>query len=77
MKFVARAVATVLLGALIWTPAFADETANAATNVTNTGVSDTNSTTDSGDYLSPTIPMPPPQAKVNGPSSNSDTHPIA
>src|SRR5579871_4563069 len=77
MKFVARAIATVLLGALIWTPAFADETANAAANVTNAGVSDTNATTDSGDYLAPTIPMLPPQAKVSEPSSSGDTHPVA
>jgi outer membrane protein OmpA-like peptidoglycan-associated protein len=76
MKFVARAVATLILGALILTPAFADDTAKASANLTSSEASAPNATTDSTGYLAPTIPMPPPQVKVNTPSAG-DEYPAA
>ena len=75
MKFVARAVKTVIFGALILTPAFADESAKASANLTSSEASAPNATTDSTGYLAPAIPMPPPQAKMSSAASNGDTYP--
>jgi outer membrane protein OmpA-like peptidoglycan-associated protein len=77
MKFVARAVTTVIFGALILTPAFADESAKASANSTSSEASAPNATTDSTGYLAPAIPMPPPQAKVSSAASSGDTYPKA
>lgn len=71
MKFVARVVATLLFGALILKPAFADETAKAPANVSNSEASATNATNDSTGYLAPAIPMEPMQAKSSTASSDS------
>lgn len=74
MKFLARAVATVIFGALMLTPAFADEAAKASANLTTDETS--NAATDSTGYLAPTIPMPLPEGQLNA-ASSSDTHPAA
>ena len=83
MRFVPRAVATVILGSFLLTPAFADDSANAA-NSNTTEASAPNATASSTGYLAPAIPMAMQDAtqtpaqkktKVKSSSDSSDTHP--
>lgn len=83
MKFLPRAVATVFLGSLLLTPAFAEDNANAAKSNT-TEASAPNATASSTGYVAPAIPMPmqdaaqtpaPKKTKVKSSSSSSDTYP--
>ncbi len=83
MRFVPRAVATVILGSFLLTPAFADDSANAAkSNTTEAGAP--NATASSTGYLAPAIPMAiqdaaqtpaPKKTKVKSSSGSGDTHP--
>lgn len=83
MRFLPRAVATVILGSLLLTPAFAEDNANAAnSNTTEAGAP--NATASSTGYLAPAIPMPmqdaaqapaPKKTKVKSSSGSSDTYP--
>jgi outer membrane protein OmpA-like peptidoglycan-associated protein len=82
MRFLPRAVATVILGSLLLTPAFAEDNANAAnSNTTEAGAP--NATASSTGYLAPAIPMPMQEAaqapakktKVKSSSGSSDTYP--
>jgi outer membrane protein OmpA-like peptidoglycan-associated protein len=75
MRFVARVVATVILGSFLLTPAFADEAAKSPANSTTSEAGAPNATAGSTGYLAPTIPMPPAQAKVNGPARSDDAYP--
>jgi outer membrane protein OmpA-like peptidoglycan-associated protein len=78
MRFVARVVvATVILGSLFLTPAFAEETSNPPANSPNSEASAPNATDSSTGYLAPAIPMPPQAtAKVKTKTdSNGDTYP--
>jgi outer membrane protein OmpA-like peptidoglycan-associated protein len=75
MKFVARVVATVILGSLLFTQAFAEDSANSS-NSTTTEPSAPNATGSSTAYLAPFIPTQataaPAKTKTN---SNGDTYP--
>src|ERR1700760_1827899 len=74
MKFVARVVATLLFGALILKPAFADDTATASANTPNSEAGATNATnTPTGD-LPPVIPMEPMQTPSTR-TSSGDSYP--
>ena len=82
MRFVPRVVATVILGSFFLTPAFADDSANAAnSNTTEAGAP--NATASSTGYLAPAIPMamqdaaqaPAKKTKVKSSSGSSDTYP--
>jgi outer membrane protein OmpA-like peptidoglycan-associated protein len=83
MRFVPRVVATVILGSFLLTPAFADDSANAAnSNTTEAGAP--NATASSTGYLAPAIPMAmqdaaqtpaPKKTKVKSSSGSSDTYP--
>jgi outer membrane protein OmpA-like peptidoglycan-associated protein len=83
MRFVPRVVATVILGSLLLTPAFAEDNANAAnSNTTEAGAP--NATASSTGYMAPAIPMPmqdaaqtpaPKKTKVKSSSGSSDTYP--
>jgi outer membrane protein OmpA-like peptidoglycan-associated protein len=83
MRFLPRVVATVILGSLLLTPAFAEDNANAAnSNTTEAGAP--NATASSTGYLAPAIPMPmqdaaqtpaPKKTKVKSSSGSSDTYP--
>ena len=57
MKFVARVVATVILGTFLLTSAFADEAAKASANSTKSEAGAPNATASSTAYLAPAIPM--------------------
>jgi outer membrane protein OmpA-like peptidoglycan-associated protein len=83
MRFLPRAVATVILGSLLLTPAFAEDNANAAKSNT-TEASAPNATASSTGYMAPAIPMPmqdaaqtpaPKKTKVKSSSDSSDTYP--
>ena len=56
MKFLARVVATVILGSLFLTQAFAEDSANSS-NSTITEATAPNATGSSTAYLAPFIPM--------------------
>ncbi len=56
MKFLARVVATVILGSLLFIQAFAEDTANSS-NSTSTEATAPNTTGSSTAYLAPFIPM--------------------
>jgi hypothetical protein len=75
MKFLARVVATVILGSLFLIQAFAEESANSS-NSTSTEVTAPNATGSSTAYLAPFIPTQaataPAKTKT---SSNGDTYP--
>jgi outer membrane protein OmpA-like peptidoglycan-associated protein len=77
MKFVARVVATVILGSLIFMQAFAEDTANSS-NTTATEVAAPNAAGSSTAYLAPFIPTQatttPPSTKTKT-TSNGDTYP--
>jgi len=73
MRFVARVVATVILGALFLTSAFAAEDAKAPVNPTSSEASAPNAIASSTDYLAPALPMM--QAKAS--TKSGDTHPVA
>ena len=73
MRFVARVVATVILGSLCLTSAFAVDDAKALATLTSSEASAPNATASSTAYLAPAVPMMP-QAKS---ASSSDTHPVA
>jgi len=83
MKFLPRVVAIVILGSFLLTPAFADDSANAAnSNTTEAGAP--NATASSTGYLAPAIPMAmqdaaqtpaPKKTKVKSSSSSGDTYP--
>ena len=72
MRFVVRVVATVILGALFLTSAFAAEDAKAPINFTSSEASAPNATASSTAYLATAIPM---QAKAS--TKSGDTHPAA
>lgn len=83
MKFLPRVVATVILGSFLLTPAFADDSANAA-NSNTTEVGAPNATASSTGYLAPAIPMAmqdaaqtpaPKKTKVKSSSGSGDTYP--
>jgi outer membrane protein OmpA-like peptidoglycan-associated protein len=76
MKFLARVVATVILGSLLLIQAFAEDTANSP-NTTSAEVTAPNTTGSSTAYLAPFIPMQAdttakPKTKA---TSNGDTYP--
>jgi outer membrane protein OmpA-like peptidoglycan-associated protein len=76
MKFLARVVATVILGSLLFIQAFAEDSANSS-NTTSTEAAASNATGSSTAYLAPFIPMQSdttakPRAKA---TSNGDTYP--
>ena len=79
MKFVARVVATVILGSLLFTQAFAEDAANSSNSTTNEP-SAPNASGSSTAYLAPFIPMQtdsrakpkPPRPRL---TSNGDTYP--
>ena len=75
MKFVARVVATVILGSLLFTQAFAEDSANSSSSTT-TEPSPPNATGSSTAYLAPFIPTQataaPAKAKTD---RNGDTYP--
>jgi outer membrane protein OmpA-like peptidoglycan-associated protein len=77
MKFVARVVATVILGSLFLTQAFAEDTANSSNSTIN-GPSASNASGNSTGYLAPFIPMQtdttPPQTKTKA-VSNGGAYP--
>ena len=83
MRFVPRVVATVILGSFLLTPAFAEDSANAAnSNTTEAGAP--NATASSTGYMAPAIPVPmqdaaqtptPKKTKVKSSSGSSDTYP--
>ncbi len=77
MKFVARVVATVILGSLLFTQAFAEDSANSSSSTT-TEPSAPNATGSSTAYLAPFIPTQataaPAQTKTKT-TSNGDTYP--
>ncbi|HEX3091280.1 MAG TPA: OmpA family protein [Candidatus Angelobacter sp.] len=83
MKFLPRGVATVILGSLLLTSAFAEDSASAAkSNTTEAGAP--NATASSTGYLAPAIPMAmqdaaqtpaPKKTKVKASSASSDTYP--
>jgi outer membrane protein OmpA-like peptidoglycan-associated protein len=80
MKFLPRVAATVILGSLLLTSAFAEDNAN-ATNSNTTEAGAPNAIASSTGYLAPAIPMPPQEApapkktKVKSSSGSSDTYP--
>ncbi|HSK42341.1 MAG TPA: OmpA family protein, partial [Candidatus Binatia bacterium] len=80
MKFVARVVATVILGSLLLTQAFAEDTANSSNSTTNQP-SAPNATGSSTAYLAPFIPMQTDTAPANTKTkkdkvaSNGDSYP--
>lgn len=76
MKFLARVVATVILGFLLFIQAFAEDTANSS-NTTSAEVTAPNTTGSSTAYLAPFIPMQTdttakPKTKAD---SSGDTYP--
>src|SRR3954463_15459304 len=77
MKFVARVVATVILGSLLFTQAFAEDSANSS-NSTTIEPSAPNATGSSTAYLAPFIPMQtdtaPAKTKTKA-ASSSDSYP--
>lgn len=73
MRFQARVLATVILGALCLTSAFAVDDAKAPATLTSSEASAPNATASSTAYLAPAIPMMP-QAKA---ASSSSSHPAA
>jgi outer membrane protein OmpA-like peptidoglycan-associated protein len=83
MRFLPRAVATVILGSLLLTPAFAEDNAKAVnSNTTEAGAP--NATASSTGYMAPAIAMPmqdaaqtaaPKKTKVKSSSGSSDTYP--
>src|SRR5579864_5129593 len=76
MTFVARIVATIILGSLLFTQAFADDTANSS-NSTTTEPSAPNATGRSTAYLAPLIPTQAttPATTKTKTASNGDTYP--
>ncbi len=62
MKFMARVVATVILGSFLLTQAFAEDAAKASAISTTTEASAPNATDSSAAYLAPSIPMQPQTA---------------
>jgi outer membrane protein OmpA-like peptidoglycan-associated protein len=72
MKFVARAVSLVILGALIVTSAFAEDGAKASSGFVISENSAPTAATDSTAYLAPAIPMAFPQTTPNKAASSSD-----
>jgi outer membrane protein OmpA-like peptidoglycan-associated protein len=78
MRFVARVFATVILGSLLLTAAFAEDAAKASSNPANSEIAAVNANTSSTDYLAPMIPMyaqATAPAKTKAASSSGDTHP--
>ena len=76
MRFVARIVATVILGSLL-TQAFAEDAAKPPANSNTSEASAPNATASSTDYLAPAIPMEP-QADTkakNAASGDSEAYP--
>src|SRR3954452_2003589 len=77
MKFVARVVATVILGSLLFTQAFAEDSANSS-NSTTIEPSAPNASDSSTAYLAPFIPMQtdtaPAKTKTKA-ASSSDSYP--
>ncbi|HEY2497727.1 MAG TPA: OmpA family protein [Candidatus Angelobacter sp.] len=59
MRFVARIVATVILGSFLFTQAFAEDAAKPPANSNTSEASSPNATASSTDYLAPAIPMEP------------------
>ncbi len=74
MRFVARVVATVILGPFLLTPALAEDAAKAPVNLTKSEAGAPNATANSTGYLATAIPMAA-QAKSKGAASSSETHP--
>ena len=75
MKFVARIVATIILGSLLFTQVFAEDTANSS-NSTTTEPSAPNATGSSTAYLAPFIPTQATTASTKTKTaSNGDTYP--
>ena len=80
MKFLARVVATVVLGPLLLTQAFADDSANSS-NLTTTESSAPNATGNSTGYLAPFIPMQTDTAAAktktkDKAANNGDSYPV-
>jgi outer membrane protein OmpA-like peptidoglycan-associated protein len=75
MKFVARVVATVILGSLLFTQAFAEDSANSS-NSTTTEPGAPNATGSSAAYLAPFIPTQATAAPAKTKTDrNGDTYP--
>jgi outer membrane protein OmpA-like peptidoglycan-associated protein len=78
MRFVARLVATVILGPFFLTSAFAEEAAKPPANSTTSEATAPNATASSTAYLAPVLPMPPQaKAKTKPAASSSATYPAA
>ena len=75
MKFVARFVATLILGSFLLTSAFAENELKSSTNSFTPEATASNASTGSTDYLAPAIPMPP-QATTQSKSSSNETTPV-
>lgn len=72
MRFVARFIATVILGSFVLTPAFAEDAAKASSNFNSPAASTPDTSASSTAYLAPAIPMPAPQAKAKASSSSAE-----
>ena len=78
MRFVARVVATVILGPFLLTSAFAEEAANPPANSTTSEATAPNATASSTGYLAPAVPMPPQaKTKTKAATGSGDTYPAA
>ncbi|HSK45022.1 MAG TPA: outer membrane beta-barrel protein, partial [Candidatus Binatia bacterium] len=79
MRYVARVVATVILGTFLLTTAFAEEAAKPPANSTTSEAAAPNAAITSTGYLAPALPMPP-QAKTTkskAAAGSGDTYPAA
>ncbi|MGZ4828980.1 MAG: OmpA family protein [Candidatus Angelobacter sp.] len=74
MRFVARVVATVILGSFLLTQAFAEDAANSS-NSTTTEASAPNANGSSTAYLAPFIPMQTAPAKPKADASTGESYP--
>ncbi|MGC2695821.1 MAG: OmpA family protein [Candidatus Angelobacter sp.] len=73
MRFVARVIAIVILGSLVLTSAFAEDSAKASSNLNPPEAGAPDTTASSAAYLAPTVPMVPPQAKAKPTPSDERT----
>ena len=78
MRFVARLVATVILGSFFLTSAFAEDAAKPPANSTTSEATAPNAAASSASYLAPVLPMPPQaKTKTKAAASSSATSPAA
>lgn len=75
MRFVARVVATAVLGPFLLTPVFAEEATKAPVNSIKSEAGAPNATANSTGYLAPAVPMAPQAKSKAAAASSSPTHP--